>query len=171
MQNVAYQAFPNALKEERSFQRRFVICGSMIFAPHMEQIARSFAERDILAIPPDDVDLAAEFGSQNDYNTFKRAVSRAHLAKIRDPRTVGILVANYEKHGRRSYIGPNSFAEIAVAFAGGKGIFVLDGIPPEYFDELNAWGVVDLKGNIDTLAELFERKCPKDLKQLKLPWY
>ncbi|MBD9507971.1 hypothetical protein IB277_14590 [Ensifer sp. ENS07] len=170
MENVVSQGSHPSLKEQRPFQRRFVICGSMAFAPQMERIAQHFAERDILAIPPDDVDLTAEYGTQAEYNRFKRGASIAHIRKIRDPRTIGILVANFEKHGRRSYIGPNSFAEIAIAFAGRKRVFVLDGIPRDYADELNAWGVVDLKGNLDTACDLYREICLKDRKQLKLPW-
>lgn len=141
----------------------------MAFSRQMDQVAQLLAGHDILAITPDDVDMTAEFGTQDQYNSFKRAVSRVHIAKIRDPRTIAILVVNHEKHGRRSYIGPNSFAEIAVAFASGKKVFVLDGIPADYADELNAWGVIDLKGRLEPAAELYRSTCLKDRNQLSLP--
>lgn len=141
----------------------------MVFAPEMDHLAKILSEHDVPAVPPDDIDLAAEFGSDEQYRNFKRSVSRKHMSKIRDPRTVGIVVANFEKHGQRSYIGPNSFAEIAIAFAGNKRIFVLDGIPPNYADELSAWGVVDLRGDIGSIVGQFRETCLKDRKQLKLP--
>jgi hypothetical protein len=170
MGNVASLGTPRLIHERKQLKRRFVICGSMAFAMQMGRISNSLAEQDVTAVPPDDVDLTAEFGDQETYMKFKRAVSRAHIAKVRDPKTIGIVVANFEKHGVRSYIGPNTFAEIAIAFADRKRIFLLNGIPSTYADELSAWGVTDLKGNLQPLVGQYNQLCQKDRSQLNLPW-
>lgn len=47
----------------------------------------------------------------------KRLVSKLHMDCIRDDRTKALLVANLDRHDTDNYIGPNTFAEIAVAFA------------------------------------------------------
>ncbi len=142
----------------------------MAFANEMDRVARLLAEDGVRAVTPEEVDVAAEFGRQSSYNQFKRAVSRAHITKVRDPRTIGILVINFDKHGVTSYIGPNTFAEIAVAFADRKRIYVLNGIPSMYADELSAWGVTDLAGDLGSLAEQYRNLCQQDRSQLKLPW-
>ncbi|WP_095081681.1 hypothetical protein [Mesorhizobium sophorae] len=142
----------------------------MAFATEMDRVARLLAEDGVRAVIPEDIDVAAELGSQSSYNQFKRAVSRAHIAKVRDPRTIGILVINFDKHGMRSYIGPNTFAEIAVAFADRKRIYVLNGTPNMYADELSAWGVTDLAGDLGPLVEQYRHLCRQDRSQLKLPW-
>lgn len=171
MVNVASLAQVRTNRFRNTFARRFVICGSMSFASNMQRISHKLAEQDVASVVPDDVDLAAEYGSQEAYERFKRAVSRAHIAKVRDPRTVGIVVANFDKHGIKGYIGPNTFAEIAIAFADGKRIYLLNGIPTNFADELAAWGVKDLKGNLESLVTEYHEICQLDRRQLNLPWY
>tara|TARA_Y100000815_G_scaffold72800_1_gene61562 strand:+ start:20745 stop:21176 length:432 start_codon:yes stop_codon:yes gene_type:complete len=143
----------------------------MAFARRMDEICSRLAEQDVLAIAPDDVDTGAEFSDQKYYQRFKKEVSRRHIKKVRDPRTIGIVVANYEKYGTPSYIGANTFAEIAIAFADNKAIFLLDGIPANYSDELSAWGVHDLRGSLDPLVFRYRDRCRKDLSQLRLPCF
>jgi hypothetical protein len=74
---------------------------------------------------------------------------------ILDPATWGILVVNPDRRGSENYIGPNAFAEAAVAFASGRHIFVLNNIPSSYDDELRAWGARCLDGDIRHLADAF----------------
>lgn len=174
---VSSDGVKNSAKKQRVFARRVVICGSMAFSAHMERVAKHLADYDVLAVLPDDKDMAAEMGGQGGYEQFKRAVSRAHIAKVRDPRTVGILVVNFDKRGIKSYIGPNTFAEIAIAFADRKKVYLLNGIPGMYADELSAWGVTDLAGNLEKVAEQLRQTCRTEQKsehnlektQLKLP--
>ena len=171
MANVASLATPWTGKNDNSFKRRFVVCGSMAFARQMDEICSRLAEHDVLAVAPDDVDTGAEFGDQKNYHRFKREVSKTHIKKVRDPRTIGIVVANFEKRNMPSYIGANTFAEIAIAFADNKAIFLLDGIPANYSDELSAWGVHDLRGSLDPLVFRYRDLCRKDVNQLRLPWF
>lgn len=50
-----------------------------------------------------------------------------------------------------NYIGPNTFAEIGVAFSDDRGVFLLQGMPETYSEELSAWGVKYLNGNLRPL--------------------
>ncbi|MER9207841.1 MULTISPECIES: hypothetical protein [unclassified Mesorhizobium] len=171
MANAASSGMPWTRKNDNSFRRRFVVCGSMAFAHKMDEICSRLAEHDVLAVAPDDVDAGADFSEQKSYQRFKKEVSKRHIKKVRDPRTIGIVVANFEKHGTRSYIGANTFAEIAIAFADNKAIFLLDGIPRNFSDELSAWGVHDLRGSLDPLIFRYRDLCRKDLNQLRLPCF
>ena len=59
-----------------------------------------------------------------------------------------ILVANYEKNGIENYIGINSIMEIGMAFNKNKKIFILNNIPDNCKDELEAAQCVVLKGDL-----------------------
>jgi hypothetical protein len=142
----------------------------MSFVPDMVRISELLAARNVVSVLPDDVDLTAEYGTPEQYNRFKRGVSRAHINKVRDPQTIGIVVVNINKRGIRGYIGPNTFAEIAIAFADAKKIFVMNGIPSGFGDELNAWGVRDLNGNLEPLVSEYHEQCRQDRSQLNFPW-
>jgi hypothetical protein len=83
-----------------------------------------------------------------------------HFHRIRDRRTVGILVANVDKYGVHDYIGPNAFAEAAVAFASRRDIFVLQAIPETYRSELEAWGAIALHGDLTPILELLRANRP-----------
>lgn len=137
----------------RTGQERVVVCGSMVFMPLMGRIASDLAGMGVPSVVPEFVDSAAEFGTQDEWIAFKRQVSLAHFEKIRDSRTVGIVVANFPKLGIRSYVGPNTLAEIAIAFVHGKKVWMVDGIPNSCDDELLAWGAVDVGGNLRRVAE------------------
>lgn len=135
----------------RKNDARVVLCGSMAFKREMARLAAKLEELGVSAIYPDFDDpavIAARSTDVEGYKAYKREVSMRHFLKIRDPRTAGVLVANFEKNGRPSYIGPNTFAEIAVAFVEGKSIWLLNGLPEVYEDELSAWGAVDLDGDV-----------------------
>jgi len=62
-----------------------------------------------------------------------------------------VLVANYEKHGQKNYIGFNSIMEIGMAFNRNKKIFILFNIPKHCKEELTAIGCKVLNGDIDKI--------------------
>jgi hypothetical protein len=121
--------------------------------------------RTIVPDPEDDV--AEELGPR-EFDEFKRRVAFAYLRKIRDPRTIAVLAVNCDNHGIANYIGPNTFAEIAVAFAQGKRIYVFQQIPAVYEDELVAWGAVPLGGDLSRLVDDFNARCREAEQQLLL---
>ena len=73
--------------------------------------------------------------------------------RIVDDATDAVLIINEDKEGKSNYIGPNSFAEIAMAFFNNKKIFLLNDIYEPYMDELSAWGVVCLNGDLGKIKK------------------
>ena len=69
------------------------------------------------------------------------------------PKADAILVVNATAHDTENYIGPNSFAEIAFAFYFNKPIYLWHDIYELFRDELEAWGAVSLKGNLNNLEQ------------------
>jgi hypothetical protein len=149
-------------------RRRVALCGSMSFISQIENIRRMLALEGVWAISPspDELDLAGLDSAG--YREYKRQISVAYLRKIKSPRTFGILVANLDKHGIRDYIGPNSFAEIAVAISHGKAAYLLGDYPDIYADELSAWGVVPLLGGCQRLISDYTQACLLSSQQLEL---
>jgi len=134
-----------ALKPVVQAGGRVVLCGSMAFHEDMSRIAATLAGHGIECAKPEALDPEAETGEAPLGREYKRKVSRIHMDKVMAPSTAAILVANFDKHGIPGYVGPNTFAEIAVAFSQNKPIFLLNGLPDIYADELSAWEAVDLK--------------------------
>jgi len=75
---------------------------------------------------------------------MKREAAWRHMSHIRQDHTAAILVVNVDRPNVPHYIGPNSFAEIGVAFAARRQVFLLQGMPDSYAEELTAWGVTCL---------------------------
>ncbi len=157
-----------AMISKGRFKQRIVICGSMSFYGEMLEIQDMLKENGILTIVPEAEDQFTAGLSEENYAAFKRRVSFKYLKTIRAPETVAILVVNRDKHGIADYIGPNTFAEIAVAYAQSKRIFVLQGIPVDYVDELTAWGVVSLDGSLSHIFQYYKAKIEESIRQLTL---
>ncbi len=151
---------------KRRFKQRIVICGSMSFYGDMLKIQNLLRENGIPSIVPEAENQYTAALSIDDFADFKRRVSFQHLKRIRSPETVAVIAVNRDKHGIHDYIGPNTFAEIAVAFAQGKKIFLLQGIPNEYVDELQAWGVISLDGSLSDIFKYY--KAVTKVRQLSL---
>lgn len=148
--------------------KRIVICGSMSFYGDMLRSQKLLFDAGIPAIiPPADDDLLLNMSGYQ-FNEYKRKTSFQYLKKIRDPRTLGILAVNLDKHNILNYVGPNTFAEIAIAFAQRKGIYLLSGIPDIYEDELIAWHAIPLHGSLDRLIDNYRVKYEEETNQMHL---
>lgn len=143
----------------RSNRRRVVLIGSMGAYQHILDVAQQFATIGIDTVIPEAEEQAVQQLSLPEFEQFKRRVSFAYLKKIRDPRTFCVLAVNVDRHGILNYVGPNTFAEIAVAFAQTKKIYLLQGVPEAYVDELSAWRAVALRGDIAPLIADFWESC------------
>lgn len=144
----------NDRSERMAEERRVVVCGSMAFEQEMAEIAGRLQKMGTAAVFPEFDDptvIAARATDVEGYKAYKREASMRHFDKILDSSTIGVVVANFEKNGRRSYIGPNTFGEIAVAFAAGRRIWLVDGIPEQYEDELTAWGAIDVAHDLSAI--------------------
>lgn len=144
-----------------------VICGSMAFYSNMLEHKRILQNAGINTLIPDsDNDLINSL-QETDFQKIKRRASMKHIRRIRDQKTFGILVLNYDKHGISDYIGANTFAEIAIAVAHYKRIYLFQGLPDFYREELLAWQVVCLNGSLKSLirdckeASILENIQPK----------
>jgi hypothetical protein len=151
--------------------KRIVISGSMAFASQMREIKEQLDLLNVRAVVPDDVDGDLKHYDSQSYLAFKKAVSVSHINKIKDPRTYAVLVANFDKNGTYGYIGANSFAEISVAFSSRKKIFLFSEVPPQYADELTAWGAVALNGDLARLVRMYEHSCRHATAQLRFPQF
>lgn len=143
----------------RSNRRRVVLIGSMGAYQHILDVAQQLATIGIDTVIPEAEEQAVQQLSLPEFEQFKRRVSFAYLKKIRDPRTFCVLAVNVDRHGILNYVGPNTFAEIAVAFAQTKKIYLLQGVPEAYVDELSAWRAVALRGELAPLIADFWENC------------
>jgi len=148
-------------------KRRIVLCGSMSAYPEIKRLRDELYLKKVRCIIPEPEDEIKPSLSVEAFEDFKRRVSFSYLKQIRHPLTVAVLAVNLDKHGVRSYIGPNTFAEIAVAFAQRKRIYVYQNYPDIYRDELSAWKVIELFGDSRPLVENYLLSESEE-RQLKL---
>ena len=136
---------------------RIVICGSISHYPSLVECGFRVAALGFLAVlPPSDDEFLARAGMTP--NDLKKSLSLKHFDEITNSETSAILVVNNPKRGLENYIGPNAFAEVAVAVSARKAVFLLHEIFEPYEEELIAWGAVPLGGQIDGLAKHIERQ-------------
>ncbi|WP_447912996.1 hypothetical protein [Microbacterium phyllosphaerae] len=117
----------------------------------MRQVRDVLFHQGIESLIPD-TDEVSPCSSSEEMNEMKRVASLRHFEYIQDAQTAAVLVVNVDKDGQNDYIGPNSFAEIAVAVAAGRRVYLMYGTPLAYSDELQAWGARELNGRLETLA-------------------
>lgn len=124
--------------------RNIVLCGSMSVKDDILKTALVLQSRGF------DVKLPEECMR----GEAKAVASRAHFDRITNPENNVVLIVNATKNGVENYIGPNSLAEIAMAFYNNKRVYLLNDIYEPYRDELVGWGVICLRGNLDNIKYL-----------------
>jgi len=135
----------------------------------MLQLQTQLRSYGIESIAPEDERHLAELSlSDRDYSRMKRRMSERYFRIIRRRNVHGILVANYEKHGRPNYVGPNTLAEIAIAVNARKKIYLAQDIYSELKDELVAWEAVSLRGDLAGLVRDLEQELLAEQQQLTL---
>lgn len=122
--------------------KNIVLCGSMKVKNEILHISEELTKKGF------NVQLPKECME----GKHKAIASRAHFKRIIAEENTIVLIVNAPKNGIENYIGPNSFAEIAFAFYFGKDIYLLNSIYKPYEDELLAWNVKELNGNLDNLS-------------------
>ena len=152
----------------RTYSKRVVICGSMSSYPIMLEVSLLLSDMNVDCIVPEKENSFHSELSKEDFEGFKRRVSYDYLQKIKYYGTSAILIINPKKHNIDNYIGPNTFAEIAVAFASKKKIFVYYEYPAIYEDELTAWGAIELKGELDILVAFHKKASIQEIIQPSL---
>lgn len=128
-----------------------MLCGSMRNYTLMADLVGILSRAGIEAVAPEpDADTPSTLPEAH---AAKRAASMRHFGLIRERVTSAILVLNVTKNDEDSYVGPNAFAEIAVAVADELPVYLLFGFPERYREELEAWGAVPLNGDISRFLE------------------
>jgi hypothetical protein len=145
--------------------KRVVLCGSMSSLGTLQTVYRELSDAGIDAVLPTEDDFD-ERSTIDEVNKAKRAASLRHFDCIKDQRTTAVLVVNVDKNGRHDYIGPNAFAEIAVAVSEGRSVYLLQGVPPQYRDELDAWGVQSLYGDLAKLKWAWDTSTAHEHAQM-----
>ncbi len=131
-------------------RQKAVICGSMRFDNEMKEWRERLQERGCEVYVPTLTDFHVIRDSEGDLEKFegiKRRETKKHFEKV--SLADFLLVLNYDKDGKRNYIGGNTFAEISYAVAlnycHGKniGIYTVNPLPEDsvFYEELSAWGV------------------------------
>ena len=121
--------------------KRIVLCGSMKLKEKIFEIEEYLKNKGYEVVSP------KEFRVE----MTRIDLSKMHFDEIANENTDIVLAVNVTKNGIENYIGPNTFAEIAMAFYFNKKIYVLNDIYEPYRDELEGWNVVALKGNLEAI--------------------
>ncbi len=157
------------MTKKREIKQQIVICGSMSSYNLFSQLASILKNEGFnVVIPDSDEEILIKFPNLN-FDEHKRKASYNYLTKIKYLGTRAVLIVNPKKYDIDNYIGPNTFAEIAVAFAHSKKIYLLNSVPTIYEDELVAWNATSLNGNLDILKKDLHKiinkivNCPKQL--------
>lgn len=134
-------------------KRNIVLCSSMKVKDDLFRVANALKENGHNVLLPKECIEGLP----------KKIASRAHFDRITNVDNDTILVVNATKNGIKNYIGPNSFAEIAMAFYNNKDVFLLNDIYEPYKDEILGWGVKCLHGNLNLLKENIEMDVVNNL--------
>jgi diphthamide synthase subunit DPH2 len=125
---------------------KITICGSVTFVKEMMEVKERLENLGHKVLVP----LSAEINQNKEYWKRLKAKNRDNFLDVKGERMIGhfnkikssdaVLILNYEKNGKKNYIGGNTFIEMAVAFEHDKKIFLINPIPKEssYIDEIEA---------------------------------
>ena len=121
--------------------KRIVLCGSMKLKEKIFEVEEYLKNKGYEVVVP------KEFRVE----MTKEDASKLHFDEIANEKTDIVLAVNVTKNGIENYIGPNTFAEIAMAFYFNKRIYLLNDIYEPYRDELEGWNAIALKGNLEDI--------------------
>ena len=121
--------------------KRIVLCGSRKFKDKILKLGEEIKEKGYEVVVP------REFLVEMN----KRDHAMLHFNEIANERTDAVLIINEDKVDIKNYIGPNSFAEVAMGFYFNKKVFLKNDIYKPYEDELIGWNVIPLHGEIEEM--------------------
>ena len=120
---------------------RIVLCGSMKLKVKIFEVEHFLKNKGYEVITPKEFKV----------ETTKGEATKLHFDEITNQKTDIVLAINVTKNGIENYIGPNTFAEIAMAFYFNKNIYLLNDIYEPYRDELEGWNAIALKGKLEDI--------------------
>ncbi len=139
---------------------KITICGSTAFIKEMKEVKEKLLELGHEVLMP----LSAETGEDKEYWDGLSQNNLEKFATIKGERMIGhfnkvkssdaILVLNYDKTGKKNYIGGNTFLEMAIAFDNNKKIFLLNEVPTDsaYFEELVSMKLTVVNGDLKKIV-------------------
>jgi len=146
-------------------QRKIAVCSSASFYTQVIALSYEIEKLGLEVILPRTAARMKSEGQENheaitDWSKApigyhgKALLIKQHFEEIE--RADAVLVANYEKHGKPNYIGPNVLMEMAVGFYLNKPIFILNDIPDSspLIDEILGLEPLRLKGDIKKLVDI-----------------
>jgi len=124
--------------------KKIVLCGSKKFIPKFFELEKKLKEMGYSVVVPREfiVDMP------------KKEASLLHFSEIEKDDVDALLIVNENKNGQENYIGANGFAELAFGFYKGREIFLLNDIYEPFEEELVAWEVITLKGEIEKVKNV-----------------
>ena len=128
--------------------KRIVLCGSRKFKDDIISLGETLKNKGYEVVVPKEFFVPMS----------KKEHSMLHFSEITNKKTDCVLIVNKDKGEIKNYIGPNSFAEVAMAFFHGKKVFLLNDIYNPYQDELVGWEVIPLKGNLEEMYKILDSK-------------
>ena len=124
--------------------KRIVLCGSRKFKDTIIALGENLKTKGYEVVVP------REFLVERN----KKDHARLHFSEIAKPETDAVFIVNEDKGDIKNYIGPNSFAEVAMGFWYNKKVFLKNDIYEPYSDELIGWEVIPLKGNLELMEKM-----------------
>lgn len=124
--------------------KKIVLCGSKKFIPKFFELEKELKNMEFNVVVPREFIVDME----------KKDASLLHFSEIDKEDVDALLIVNESKNGQDNYIGANGFAELAFGFYKGKDIFLLNDIYEPYSEELVAWEVIPLRGDISKLEKI-----------------
>lgn len=126
--------------------KKIVLCGSKKFIPDFFKIESALKEMGYSVVVPREfiVDMP------------KKEASLLHFSEIEKDDVSALLIVNQTKNGQKNYIGANGFAELAFGFYKNRTIFLLNDIYEPYEEELVAWEIIPLKGNLNKIKDILK---------------
>ena len=121
--------------------KRIVICGSMKFKESIFRVSEELQQKGYEVLIPEEAIRDMK----------KEEASKLHFNKVADDKTDAIIAINENKKDITNYIGPNTFAEIGLAFYKDKKIYLLNDIYEPYRDELEGWNAICLNGDLNKI--------------------
>lgn len=124
--------------------KKIVLCGSKKFIPTFFEIEKTLKEMGYSVVVPREfiVDMP------------KKEASLLHFSEIEKDDVTALLIVNETKNGQENYIGANGFAELAFGFYKNRTIFLLNDIYEPYEEELVAWEIIPLKGDLNKIKDI-----------------
>lgn len=156
------------MKGNSNLYNELVLAGNNAFLNSMKEFKDWFNDKTIPCyISYEDKAVWKQY----DIFSFDKFLSLSYqkvVRKIRDPRTFGIVVFNYDLYGISNYIEPSTFAQIAIAITQGKKVYLVSDYPEIYEKELKNWKCKVINGDINKVYKDLEDKIFFDNQQLSL---